>query len=144
MAEGDTIVASIILRRSYLKKLVFPKAVMQTRRHLLPGTLWGQTGKAYAILKGGNRETLPVTFSLGRKRDRLVLLGSGWKKVVKKLGLKEGEKVIISLDDRASSTYSICSSSLQSGHKPHVIMKFDLNKPPEESDEEEMDVRSNN
>ncbi|GKV50620.1 hypothetical protein SLEP1_g57320 [Rubroshorea leprosula] len=116
---------------------------MQTRRHLLPGTLWGQTGKAHAILRGGNRETLPVTFSLGRKRDRLVLLGSGWKKVVKKLDLKEGDKVIISLDERASSTYSIFSPNLQSGHKS-VIMKFDLNKPPEESDEEKMDVRSNN
>ncbi|GLU11668.1 hypothetical protein SLE2022_284010 [Rubroshorea leprosula] len=131
-------VASTTLRRSYLKKLVFPKAVMQTRRHLLPATLWGQTGKAHAMLKGGNRETLPVTFSLGRNHDRLVLLESGWKNVVKKLGLNEGDKVIISLDDRASSTYSIFSPSLQSGHES-VIMKFDLNKPPEESDEGEMD-----
>ncbi|GKV50627.1 hypothetical protein SLEP1_g57327 [Rubroshorea leprosula] len=138
MAEADTVLASITVRRSYLKKLVFPKAAMQIRRHLLPAILWGQTGQAHAILKGGNREPLPVTFSLGRKRDRLVLLGSGWKKVVQKLGLKEGDKVIISLDDRASSTYSIFSPSLQSGHKS-VIMKFDLNKSPEASDEGEMD-----
>ncbi|GLU11665.1 hypothetical protein SLE2022_283980 [Rubroshorea leprosula] len=138
MAEGDTVLASITLRRSYLEKLVFPKAAMQTRRHLLPATLWGETGKAHAILKGGNREPLPVTFSLGRERDRLVLLGSGWKKVVKKLGLKEGDKVIISLDDRASSTYSIFSPNLQSGHKS-VIKKFDLNKSPKASDEGEMD-----
>ncbi|GLU11671.1 hypothetical protein SLE2022_284040 [Rubroshorea leprosula] len=109
MAEADTVLASITVRRSYLEKLVFPKAVMQRRHDLLPATLWGQTGKADAILKGGNREPLPVTFSLGRKRDRLVFLGSGWKKVVKKLDLKEGDKVIISLDDRASSTYSIYS-----------------------------------
>ncbi|GLU11679.1 hypothetical protein SLE2022_284110 [Rubroshorea leprosula] len=138
MAEADAVLASITVSHSYLKKLVFPKAVMQTRRHLLPATLWGQTGKADAILKGGNREPLPVTFSLGRKRDRLVLLGSGWKKVVKKLDLKEGDKVIISLDDRASSTYSIFSPNLQSGHKS-VIKKFDLNKSPEASDEGEMD-----
>ncbi|GLU11670.1 hypothetical protein SLE2022_284030 [Rubroshorea leprosula] len=138
MAEGDTVLASITLRRSYLEKLVFPKAAMQTRRHLLPATLWGQTGQAHAILKGGNREPLPTTFSLGRKRDRLVFLGSGWKKVVKKLDLKEGDKVIISLDDRASSTYSIFSPNLQSGHKS-VIKKFDLNKSPEASDEGEMD-----
>ncbi|GLU11677.1 hypothetical protein SLE2022_284090 [Rubroshorea leprosula] len=138
MAKGDTVVASLTLRRSYLKKLAFPKAVIQTRAHLLPATLGGQTRQAHAILKGGNREPLPVTFSLGRNHDRLVLLESGWKNVVKKLGLKEGNKVIISLDDRASSTYSIFSPSLQSGHKS-VIMKFDLNEPPEELDEEEMD-----
>ncbi|GLU11672.1 hypothetical protein SLE2022_284050 [Rubroshorea leprosula] len=140
MAEGDAVhvVASITLRPSYLKKLVFPKAAMQTRRHLLPATLWGQTGQAHAILKGGNREPLAVTFSLGRNHDRLVLLESGWKNVVKKLGLKEGDKVIISLDDRASSTYSIFSPSLQSGYTS-VIVRFDLNKPPKESGEEEID-----
>ncbi|GLU11667.1 hypothetical protein SLE2022_284000 [Rubroshorea leprosula] len=138
MAEADTVLASITLPRSYLEKLVFPKAVMHTRCHLLPETLWGETGKAHAMLRGGNCKPLPVTFSLGRKRDRLVLLGSGWKKVVQKLGLKEGDKVIISLDDRASSPYSIFSPSLQSGHKS-VIKKFDLNKSPEASDEGEMD-----
>ncbi|GLU11681.1 hypothetical protein SLE2022_284130 [Rubroshorea leprosula] len=138
MAEGDTVVASMTLRRSCLKKLFSPKAVMQTLRHLLPATLPGQTRQAHAILKGGNREPLTVTFSLGRNHDRLVLLETGWKNVAKKLGLKEGDKVTISLDDRASSTYSIISTSLQSGHKP-IIMKFDLNKPPEESDAEEMD-----
>ncbi|GLU11666.1 hypothetical protein SLE2022_283990 [Rubroshorea leprosula] len=132
MAEGDTEVASITLSSSYLKKLVFPKSVIQTRAHLLPATLGGQTRRANAILKGGNGEPLPITFSLGQNHVRLVLLESGWKNAVKKLGLKKGNKVIISLEDRASFTYSIFSPSLQR-------KQFDLNKTPVESDVEEMD-----
>ncbi|GLU06004.1 hypothetical protein SLE2022_230730 [Rubroshorea leprosula] len=145
MAEEQNVVASITLRHSYLKKLVFPKAVMQTLRHLLPATLQGESRHAGATLKSGNRE-FPVTFSLGRTQDRLVLLETGWKYVVDQLGLKEGDGVTISLDDRANSTYLIERPQAEEadvyqggdeGEDAHAtVVKFDLNKPPVESDEE--------
>ncbi|GKV31651.1 hypothetical protein SLEP1_g40323 [Rubroshorea leprosula] len=154
MTKGQNVVASITLRHSYLKKLVFPKAVMQTHRHLLPPTLQGHSQQAGATLKSGNQE-FSVTFSLGRSNDRLVLLETGWKDVVDQLGLKEGDGVTISLDDRASSTYLIKlietvlapvegpqaeeGDIYQGGDDAHAkVVKFDLNKLPEESDEEEI------
>ncbi|GLU16287.1 hypothetical protein SLE2022_327260 [Rubroshorea leprosula] len=187
MAEGRNLVASMTLRPSYLKKLVFPKAVMESCRHLLPPTLQlGQSRQAGAKLKSGNRE-FSVTFSLGQTRDRLVLLETGWKDVVDQLGLEEGDRVTISLEYGASSTYlieliervlapvegpqaeeaadlyqggeevhinldqggnthattaaltSARFSCLQSGNKS-FIPKFDLNKSPAKSDEEEIKV----
>ncbi|GKV09201.1 hypothetical protein SLEP1_g20742 [Rubroshorea leprosula] len=107
MAEGHNLVDSMKLCSSNLKKLAFPTAVMESRRHLLPPTLQlGQSRQAGATLKSGNRE-FSVTFSLGRTCDRLVLLETGWKDVVDQLALKEGDRVKISLGDRASSTYLI-------------------------------------
>ncbi|GKV09204.1 hypothetical protein SLEP1_g20744 [Rubroshorea leprosula] len=186
MAEGHNqkqVVASIIIRRSYLQKLIFPTAVIQTHRHLLPQTLF-ENRRAAAILKSDRNHRFHVTFSLGRNHERLVLLETGWRDVVHDLGLVEHDEVAISLEDEASSTYTIgvvnrvlapvegpqaeeadiyqggdeinldqegdthataaaASTSAPSSSRPQgeansAILKIDLNKLPEESDEEEI------
>ncbi|GKV51436.1 hypothetical protein SLEP1_g58094 [Rubroshorea leprosula] len=106
-------------------KLTLPQAVVEQMPVLFPPTLQIDRRAELTMFnfRGPNVAEFVVTASLqkqGQDGVRVVLLESGWKPVVRELGLREGDTVRILLLDNTAWTYSIA-----------VERAFDLNEPPE-------------
>ncbi|GLU05986.1 hypothetical protein SLE2022_230560 [Rubroshorea leprosula] len=128
-------------------KFTFSQAVLEKKDEFFPPAL-GTDGKAELTMlnfQGPNVAEFAVIASLQKQRqngERVVLLESGWKPVVGKLGLREGDTVKISLLNKMPWTYSIEVERDPEADRIEEVdamdedvvpekapMKFDLNEP---------------
>ncbi|GKV51435.1 hypothetical protein SLEP1_g58093 [Rubroshorea leprosula] len=117
-------------------KLTLPQAVFGQMPVLFPPTL--QIARRAELtmfnFQGPNVAKFVVTASLqrqGENGERVVLLESGWKPVVRELGLRKGDTVRIRLLDNMAWTYSIeVERAAYQPNQPAVRMAFDLNELP--------------